>query len=126
MLGNQPRSLFCQFIGCGALLLVLTALSAHAKEPSVRTDETAPTATASGPAAAETLQARIARLIEQLGDNRYAVRQQAQEELARLGPEAFDALSEAQNNDDVEIASRADTWCNGFASNGRATLIRRW
>ncbi len=35
------------------------------------------------------------------------MRQQAQEELARLGPEAFDALSEAQNNDDVEIASRA-------------------
>jgi len=49
----------------------------------------------------------ISALIRQLGDEQYSVRQQAQEELARLGAEAFDALVTAELNDDVEIASRA-------------------
>ncbi|HEY2147490.1 MAG TPA: hypothetical protein VGH32_06110, partial [Pirellulales bacterium] len=46
-------------------------------------------------------------MIRQLGDDQYSVRQQAQEELARLGAEAFDALVTAELNDDVEIAARA-------------------
>ncbi|HEV2973246.1 MAG TPA: hypothetical protein VGY55_24985 [Pirellulales bacterium] len=50
---------------------------------------------------------RISILIRQLGDEQYSVRQQAQEELARLGAEAFDQLVAAEQNDDVEIASRA-------------------
>src|SRR4051794_16185824 len=40
--------------------------------------------------------ARIARLIEQLGDNQFSVRQRAQAELIKLGPVAFDALSAAE------------------------------
>ena len=51
--------------------------------------------------------ARIANLIEQLGDPEYARRERAQQELARLGFAAFDALSEAESHDDIEIASRA-------------------
>jgi tetratricopeptide (TPR) repeat protein len=52
-------------------------------------------------------QEQIAKLISQLGDDDYYVRQHAQNELERLGFEAFDALSAATNSDDLEIASRA-------------------
>lgn len=50
---------------------------------------------------------RIDELIRRLGDKDYYVRQQAQEELGRLGFQAFDALSAAAESDDLEIASRA-------------------
>jgi tetratricopeptide (TPR) repeat protein len=49
----------------------------------------------------------ISNLIDQLGDKDYYVRQHAQDELSRLGFEAFDALSAAAVSDDLEIASRA-------------------
>ena len=55
----------------------------------------------------EQSQARIAKLIEQLGDKQYLVRQAAQNELSRIGPDAFDALTQAENNADIEICSRA-------------------
>ncbi len=50
---------------------------------------------------------RIDKLIEQLGDEDYFVRQWAQEELQRIGLPAFDALSRAETNDDIEIAERS-------------------
>ncbi len=50
---------------------------------------------------------RVDRLIEQLGDDHYPVRQRAQEQLAELGAAAFDALSAAETNRDLEIANRA-------------------
>jgi len=50
---------------------------------------------------------RIAELIEQLGDMDYFVRERAQEELAKAGFEAFDALEAAEFSDDIEIAARA-------------------
>jgi tetratricopeptide (TPR) repeat protein len=56
---------------------------------------------------AELPQNRVASLIRQLGDEQYSVRQQAQEELAQLGADAFDALVAAEHDDDIEIASRA-------------------
>jgi tetratricopeptide (TPR) repeat protein len=49
----------------------------------------------------------IDKLIRQLGDKSYYVRQRAQDELARLGVEAFDALSDATADNDLEVASRA-------------------
>ncbi len=52
-------------------------------------------------------QEQIDKLIEQLGDKDYYIRQRAQNELARLSFDAFDALTEATTNDDLEIASRA-------------------
>ena len=52
-------------------------------------------------------QAEIDKLIQQLGDKDYFVRQRAQNELARLSFDAFDALTAATTSDDLEIASRA-------------------
>ena len=51
--------------------------------------------------------ARIAALIEQLGDAEYRVRQKAQDELSKYSFEAFDALNAATTHDDLEIATRA-------------------
>ncbi len=50
---------------------------------------------------------QIARLIEQLGDPQFAVRQRAQQQLVKLGFEAFDALVEAENHEDPEVAMQA-------------------
>ena len=50
---------------------------------------------------------RIAELIEQLGDSKYAVRERAQADLLRIGPPALDALTKALEHNDVEIAMRA-------------------
>jgi len=58
------------------------------------------------PASPSTLE-RIERLTEQLGDEDYFVRQRAQEELARYSFEAFDALTAATRNEDLEVAARA-------------------
>ena len=51
---------------------------------------------------------QINRLIRQLGDDDYFVRQQAQDELAKLGVDAFDALSAATEDEDPEIAALAE------------------
>jgi hypothetical protein len=55
----------------------------------------------------EPLEHRIERLIEELGHEKYSVRQRAQKELAELGYEAYDALTVAANHEDLEIAARA-------------------
>lgn len=57
--------------------------------------------------AAKDLDARVAELIQQLGDPEYAERDRAQRELSRLGIEAFEALTEAKESRDPEIAARA-------------------
>lgn len=49
---------------------------------------------------------RIQQLIRQLGDKDYFVRQRAQNELAQMGFEVFEALSEAEHHEDLEIAAR--------------------
>lgn len=50
---------------------------------------------------------KISQLIAQLGDPEYAVRERAQQDLGKLGFAAFDALTEAENSDDIEIAAQA-------------------
>jgi len=50
---------------------------------------------------------RVGRLIEQLGDDDFFVRQRAQKELAKYSFEAFDALNAATAHEDLEIAARA-------------------
>lgn len=50
---------------------------------------------------------QINKLIERLGDKDYYIRQKAQDDLARLGFQAFEELSAATTNDDLEIAARA-------------------
>ncbi|HVC97741.1 MAG TPA: tetratricopeptide repeat protein [Pirellulales bacterium] len=75
---------------------------------------------------------RISRLIEQLGDGDYFVRERAQQELAQIGFEAFDALSAAEDHDDVEVAARAkylvrmmriDWSAEGDPAEARALLV---
>ncbi len=77
-----------------ALCAALLALTAGRSLPAIADDD------------AE-LDRRIAQLITQLGDNEYVVRQRAQRELARLGFAAFDALTDAEENEDIEIATQA-------------------
>src|SRR5215469_9793244 len=51
---------------------------------------------------------RIDTLIAQLGADDFFARERAQQELAEIGYEAFDALSDAADNyDDIEIKLRA-------------------
>jgi hypothetical protein len=50
---------------------------------------------------------RIESLIALLGDKDYFVRERAQQDLVKIGFEAFDALSAAENHDDIEISARA-------------------
>ena len=49
--------------------------------------------------------ARVAKLIEQLGAGEFAARETAQAELAKIGLEAFDALNDASANALREIAA---------------------
>ena len=52
-------------------------------------------------------EAKIKKLIEQLGAPEYALRQAAEHELELFGVESFDALEAAQNHGDLEISMRA-------------------
>ena len=90
--------IFVRFIAASVLVLVVAggATAAEAPKPDARP---AP----KKPVSAE----RVNRLVQQLGEKDYYARQRAQDELARLGFEAFDALNAATTNDDLEIASRA-------------------
>jgi tetratricopeptide (TPR) repeat protein len=53
------------------------------------------------------LDRQVRRLIEQLGSPDYFARQRAQDELIKLGAEAFDLLNDATTHDDLEVAARA-------------------
>lgn len=78
-------------IPCGPLLLVvLTCVSLRAADQPEEANAD-----------------RVARLIRQLGDNDFFIRERAQAELVGIGFEAFDALSDAETDDDIEIAARA-------------------
>ena len=68
---------------------------------------TAPAATTPAPAASAKDQQRVQKLIRQLGDKDYFVRQRAETELSAIGADAFDALSEAAGDEDPEIAAHA-------------------
>lgn len=57
--------------------------------------------------AQEASAAEVERLIEQLGSQEYITRQRAERELLRLGSEVFDALADAEDHPDLEIAARA-------------------
>ncbi len=60
-----------------------------------------------GEASGAELDRRVSQLIEQLGADEFAVRQRAQEQLLKIGFDAFDLLCEAEHNDDPEIAVQA-------------------
>jgi len=54
-----------------------------------------------------TTEAEIERLIQQLGDPDFALRDQAQRKLAEMGAMAYNALTVAAHHSDLEIAARA-------------------
>ncbi|HEX4129298.1 MAG TPA: hypothetical protein VHZ24_04595 [Pirellulales bacterium] len=88
----------CRWLSAALICNLLASLAVAAPGTAAAPQAVPP------PTAAEE---RIARLVEQLGDQDYFVRQWAQDELARLRLEAFDALSLAENSDDIEVAERA-------------------
>ncbi|MFO0901843.1 MAG: hypothetical protein U0939_02515 [Pirellulales bacterium] len=57
-------------------------------------------------AADDAQEARIQKLILELGSDQFPIRTRAQAELERIGVPAFDALDEAKDHDDVEVALR--------------------
>jgi tetratricopeptide (TPR) repeat protein len=89
-MGIMQNFLFSIIVGFSAALV--TAWPAAAKD---------------NPAGTQDLGARITELIQQLGHENYILREQAQDQLQRIGPPALDALAEAQNSDDIEIEMRA-------------------
>jgi hypothetical protein len=75
-----------------------------------------PASAADQPAAgAENSEAQIAMLIEQLGNDDFAVRQRAQTQLSRMGLDAFDALVVAsQHHQVIEVKMRAGYLVRGM------------
>lgn len=90
----------CPSVCCLAMacLGMLTASAYAQNEPNKPVEKAA---------AGTDQEAKIAKLIEQLGASEFTAREKAQVDLAKIGLEAFDALNEAQHHDDVEIALRA-------------------
>lgn len=87
------------FSRSSGLILALVSFSMLSNSSSLAADR--------GIEDAAKLDASIDQLIRKLGDTKFATRERAQGELERLGLVAFDALYEAQQDDDVEIAMRA-------------------
>jgi tetratricopeptide (TPR) repeat protein len=83
------------------LAWLLLALSPAGVSGSDTVDSTYPDV--AGRISAET----IAQLVDQLGSEQYAKREKAQAQLQKLGLDAFDALYEARESEDIEISMRA-------------------
>jgi tetratricopeptide (TPR) repeat protein len=88
-----------------SLCVACLAIASYQKFVAAKDVETAPAASVAAPTIDAT---RIPKLIQLLGDPQYTVRETAQADLARFGVDAFDALTEAANHSDIEIASRAN------------------
>jgi hypothetical protein len=78
-------------------------------------DTSAPAADQGAAATAENSEAQIATLIEQLGNDDFAVRQRTQSQLSRMGLQAFDALVVAsQHHQSIEVKMRAGYLVRGM------------
>jgi tetratricopeptide (TPR) repeat protein len=96
---NTPILLAIRHLG---LALAVAAVSAGGVR-AVAAEPKPVTRASDDPASPE----QINKLIRELGNKDYYARQRAQEELAKLGFEALEALDAATTDDDLEIASRA-------------------
>jgi len=87
-------------------LLLFLALSMLAS-PALAVDETPAEAAAESSSETPATPDPVAKLIEQLGHDSFFVRERAQQDLAAMGFDAFDALTVAEHHEDIEIAARA-------------------
>ena len=79
-------------------------------EPAAKPPET-PSTSVSG---IQAWRERIGLLVHQLGHANYFVRESAQSQLAKMGYDVVDALTAAQNHEDLEIAKRATYLLRGL------------
>jgi HEAT repeat protein len=86
-------------------LLISLALAGMAGAPVLAQDKPAPKQTEAQKKAAQEQQ--IADLVDLLGAKEYKVRQQAYQDLVKIGPPAVKALEEAKQSDDPEVAASA-------------------
>lgn len=89
---------------CIAILASPHELRAAQQEPAASAK---PIASSDAHASHSSSSLQVQQWIEKLGDPSFAVRQKARNELQRMGLQAFDALHEAQNHVDSEIALTA-------------------
>lgn len=73
-----------------------------------RADETRPGAVAVAPAADDAQVAEAAKLVEQLGDEQFSVREQATERLMRMGLPSLKAIEQGSRHVDREIRFRCE------------------
>jgi hypothetical protein len=112
---------------CVAALLLAAPHFASAQEAEA-TPTLAPAAEpegASAPAAAEAAvidPAKLEKLVTDLDDDRYAIREAAQKELALLGAPALDAVAEAAVKGSLESSTRALNVLLGWADSKDNTL----
>ncbi|HET6881691.1 MAG TPA: tetratricopeptide repeat protein [Pirellulales bacterium] len=96
-----------RLLGMSLAVIGFSCLPAIGLAADIASNEADATAAAET-AEARTRAAKIEALIAELGGDDFFARERAQQELAEIGFEAFDALSEAaEHNDDLEIQSRA-------------------
>ena len=68
----------------------------------------------------EDLQAKIQKLVKQLGDDDFQKREDAMEELVRIGDAAVEALKKAAKSEDPEVAWRAKEALNRILNKGKS------
>src|SRR5262249_11193788 len=117
--GGVPMPRLGVILGCVCLLLAAAALLPAAERDPLQVDEQTlkearlPT---DGPALLEVLRkqtltdvdrTRIQALVRKMGDDDYAVREEATQQLVLLGPVARPLLQQATKDPDIEIVRRA-------------------
>jgi hypothetical protein len=74
----------------------------------------------------ETMAGRVARLIEQLGNDSFAKREAASKDLEAIGEPALGSLRKAASSGDAEIRSRARRVIREVAARARRKELARW
>lgn len=86
-----------------SLIVLLGGAVLTLSVPVLAVDETPAEVSQDSPAVADP----VADLVAQLGHDSFFVRERAQQDLAAMGFDAFDALTAAEHHEDIEIAARA-------------------
>lgn len=73
----------------------------------------------------ERMAARVARLVKQLGDDKFARREAATKELDAIGEPALDALRKAESHEDAEMSRRAKLLVQTITARIRAAVTKK-